>query len=261
MPRYRITIEYDGGPFCGWQAQANGPSVQTAVEAALEKLTGEFARLFGAGRTDAGVHATAQVAHFDLSREWTAKALRDGLNAHLKPDPIAVLEAAETAADFHARFSATGRRYLYRIINRHVPLALERDRAWWIRRPLDERAMHDAAQRLVGHHDFTTFRSIDCQSASALKTLDRLAVSRHGNEIQVTAAARSFLHNQVRSMVGSLKLVGQGKWSADDLAGALAARDRRACGPVAPAHGLYLVGVDYASGDQPVDQQAQRDVG
>jgi tRNA pseudouridine38-40 synthase len=246
MPRYRITLEYDGAPYCGWQAQANGPSVQTAVEAALARLTGEEPRLYGAGRTDAGVHATAQVAHFDLSRSWTGKALRDGLNAHLRPSPVAVLDAAETDPDFHARFSATGRRYLYRIVNRHVPLALERDRAWWVRRPLDAEAMHAAAQRLVGHHDFTTFRSIDCQSASPVKTLDHLAVTRHGEEIQVTAAARSFLHNQVRSLVGSLKLVGQEKWSADDLAGALAARDRRACGPVAPAHGLYLVAVEYA---------------
>ncbi|MFW6077317.1 MAG: tRNA pseudouridine(38-40) synthase TruA [Hyphomicrobiales bacterium] len=257
MPRYRITLEYDGAPYCGWQAQANGPSVQSAVEAALVRLTGEDARLYGAGRTDSGVHATAQVAHFDLGRAWTGKALRDGLNAHLRPAPVAVLDAAETAPDFHARFSATGRRYLYRIINRHVPLALERDRAWWVRRPLDAEAMHAAAQRLVGHHDFTTFRSIDCQSASPVKTLDHLAVTRRDEEIQVVAAARSFLHNQVRSLVGSLKLVGQEKWSAEDLTAALAARDRRACGPVAPAHGLYLVAVEYgASADQPVDREA-----
>jgi tRNA pseudouridine38-40 synthase len=257
MPRYRITVEYDGGPFCGWQAQINGPTVQMTLEAALARLSGESSRLYGAGRTDAGVHATAQVAHFDLARDWTPRALRDGLNAHLRPVPVAVLDAAETAPDFHARFSATRRRYLYRIVNRHVPLALERDRAWWVRRPLDAEAMHLAAQRLVGHHDFTTFRSVDCQSASAVKTLDHLAVTRHGDEIHVSAAARSFLHNQVRSIVGSLKLVGQDKWSAADLAQALAARDRRACGPVAPAHGLYLVGVDYGpSADQPVDEQA-----
>jgi tRNA pseudouridine38-40 synthase len=159
MPRYRITLEYDGQPYCGWQAQANGPSVQSAVEAALVRLTGEASRLHGAGRTDAGVHATAQVAHFDLSKTWEPRALRDGLNALLRPAPVAVLDAAETPPDFHARFSATGRRYLYRIVNRHVPLALERDRAWWVRRPLDAAAMHAAAQRLVGHHDFTTFRS------------------------------------------------------------------------------------------------------
>jgi len=257
MPRYRITLEYDGQPYCGWQAQANGPSVQTAVEAALARLTGENARLYGAGRTDAGVHATAQVAHFDLSKPWDPKALRDGLNALLRPAPVTVLEAAETPPDFHARFSATGRRYLYRIVNRHVPLALERDRAWWVRRPLDATAMHAAAQRLVGHHDFTTFRSVDCQSASPVKTLDRLAVTRHDDEIHVTAAARSFLHNQVRSLVGSLKLVGQEKWSADDLGRALAARDRRACGPVAPPHGLYLVSVDYGgSAEQSVDEEA-----
>ena len=256
MPRYRITLEYDGQPYCGCQAQANGPSVQAALEAALARLTGEGARLYGAGRTDAGVHATAQVAHFDLSKPWDPRALRDGLNALLRPAPIAVLEAAETAPDFHARFSATGRRYLYRIVNRHVPLALERDRAWWVRRPLDATAMHAAAQRLVGHHDFTTFRSVDCQSASPVKTLDRLEVTRVDEEIHVTAAARSFLHNQVRSLVGSLKLVGQAKWSADDLANALAARDRRACGPVAPAHGLYLVAVEYGSVEQTVDEEA-----
>lgn len=256
MPRYRITLEYDGQPYCGWQAQANGPSVQSAVEAALARLTGEDSRLYGAGRTDAGVHATAQVAHFDLSKPWDPRALRDGLNALLRPAPVAVLDAAETPPDFHARFSATGRRYLYRIVNRHVPLALERDRAWWVRRPLDATAMHAAAQRLVGHHDFTTFRSVDCQSASPVKTLDRLAVTRHDEEIHVTAAARSFLHNQVRSLVGSLKLVGQEKWSADDLGRALAARDRRACGPVAPAHGLYLVAVEYGSAEQTVDEEA-----
>jgi len=257
MPRFRITVEYDGGPFCGWQAQANGPSVQATIEAALAALTGETPRLHGAGRTDAGVHATAQVAHFDLARDWGARALRDGLNAHLRPFPVVVIEAAGTAADFHARFSATGRRYLYRIVNRPVPLALELERAWWAKRPLDADAMHEAAQRLVGHHDFTTFRSVDCQSASPVKTLDRLDVGRRGDTIEVTAAARSFLHNQVRSIVGSLKLVGQGKWSADRLAEALAARDRRACGPVAPAHGLYLVGVSYGpSDDQSVDGEA-----
>jgi tRNA pseudouridine38-40 synthase len=245
MPRYLITLEYDGGPFVGWQAQRNGPSVQTTLEAALVKLTGEAPRLHGAGRTDAGVHATGQSAHFDLARPWSARALRDGLNAHLRPHPVAVLDAAQTAEDFHARFSAIHRRYLYRIANRHAPLALERQRAWWVRRPLDVEAMHEAAQRLVGHHDFTTFRSLDCQAASAMKTLDSLAVSRERDEIHVAAAARSFLHNQVRSMVGSLKLVGQNKWTAADLAHALSARDRRACGPVAPAHGLYLVGVDY----------------
>jgi tRNA pseudouridine38-40 synthase len=245
MPRYLITLEYDGGPFVGWQAQTNGPSVQTTLEAALVRLTGEAPRLHGAGRTDAGVHAIGQTAHFDLARSWSARALRDGLNAHLRPHPVAVLDAAQTADDFHARFSAIHRRYLYRIANRHAPLALERHRAWWVRRPLDVEAMHEAAQRLVGHHDFTTFRSLDCQARSAMKTLDRLAVTRVCDEVHVAAAARSFLHNQVRSMVGSLKLVGQNKWTAADLAEALSARDRRACGPVAPAHGLYLVGVDY----------------
>jgi tRNA pseudouridine38-40 synthase len=246
MPRYLITLEYDGGPFVGWQAQTNGPSVQTTLEAALVRLTGEAPRLHGAGRTDAGVHATGQVAHFDLARPWIRARLARRAERPSAPPSGRGARRAQTADDFHARFSAIGRRYLYRIVNRHAPLALERHRAWWVRRPLDVEAMHEAAQRLVGHHDFTTFRSLDCQAASAMKTLDRLAVSRVGDEIHVTAAARSFLHNQVRSMVGSLKLVGQNKWTAADLADALSARDRRACGPVAPAHGLYLVGVDYA---------------
>lgn len=245
MPRYRITLEYDGGPFVGWQAQANGPSVQAAVEEALLKLTGAEARVYGAGRTDTGVHALAQVAHFDLEKPWPTKNLRDGLNAHLKPLPIAILEADEAAAEFHARFSATSRHYLYRIIVRRAPLALERGRAWWVARRLEVEAMNEAAQVLVGRHDFTSFRAAECQAASPVKTLDSLAVSLSGEVVEITAAARSFLHNQVRSMVGSLKLVGEGKWSATDLARALAARDRSACGPVAPPDGLYLVRVEY----------------
>jgi tRNA pseudouridine38-40 synthase len=245
MPRYRITVEYNGGPFVGWQAQANGPSVQKAVERAIAKLTGETVAVYGAGRTDAGVHALGQVAHFDLARAWEAETLRDGINAHVKPDPIAVIEAAEAPADFHARFSATARHYLYRIIDRRAPLALERGRAWWLPRRLDAEAMHAAAQRLVGRHDFTTFRSSECQAASPVKTLDLLEVSRFEGEIRCRASARSFLHHQVRSMVGSLKLVGEGKWSADDLTRALQAHNRAACGPVAPAQGLYLVKVDY----------------
>lgn len=261
MPRYRITLEYDGGPFVGWQSQANGLSVQEAVETALGDLAGQPARIYGAGRTDAGVHALAQVAHFDLAKPWTARGLRDGLNAHLKPHPIAVLEAAEVPGDFHARFSAVRRHYVYRIVSRRAPLALDRGRAWWVARPLSLEAMDAAARLLVGRHDFSTFRAAECQAASPVKTLDRLTVCSSGDNIQVTAAARSFLHTQVRSMVGSLKLVGEGKWSAAELAEALAARDRRACGPVAPAEGLYLVKVEYAaSADETVDAEAQSHV-
>ncbi|MCC6947440.1 MAG: tRNA pseudouridine(38-40) synthase TruA [Bradyrhizobiaceae bacterium] len=245
MPRYKLTIEYDGTPFVGWQVQDNGPSVAGAIEAALAKFAGETPKLFGAGRTDAGVHALGQVAHVDLGKEWETDTIRDALNAHLRPAPIAILRVEPVAPDFDARFSARARHYLYRIANRRADLALDRDRAWRIAKPLDSAAMHEAAQRLVGHHDFTTFRSAECQAKSPVKTLDVLDVVRSGEEIRVTASARSFLHHQVRSMVGSLALVGEGKWSADDLAAALEARDRAACGPVAPACGLYLVRVDY----------------
>ncbi len=245
MPRYRITVEYDGGPFVGWQMQANGPSVQEELEKALQRLTGEATVVYGAGRTDAGVHALGQVAHFDLLRAWDVGRLRDGLNAHLRPHPIAVLEAEEAAPDFHARFSATSRHYQYRIVDRRAPLALDRGRVWWRPRRLDAETMHDAAQRLLGRHDFTTFRASECQAESPVKTLDRFDVSRHGGEILIEAGARSFLHHQVRSMVGSLALVGEGKWSAGDLLAALTARDRKACGPVAPPDGLYLVRVGY----------------
>ena len=245
MPRYRITLEYDGTPFVGWQVQENGPSVAGVVAAAVAELCGAKASVYGAGRTDAGVHALGQVAHFDLDRAWDALRLREGLNAHLRPHPVAVLDVAEVAGDFHARFSAVRRRYLYRILNRRAPPVLDRHRVWHVNRPLDAAAMADAARRLVGHHDFTTFRSADCQAASPEKTLDRLDVERHGEMLTIAAAARSFLHNQVRSMVGSLKLVGEGRWTPDDLARALAAADRAACGPVAPPDGLYLVGVDY----------------
>ncbi len=246
MPRLKLTIEYDGGPFVGWQRQANGRSVQQAIEEAFVKLTGEAVTLRGAGRTDAGVHALAQVAHVDLSSSWTGDKLRDGLNAHLRPESVAVLGAASVPADFDARFSAIRRHYLYRLLTRRAPPALKRGRVWHVKRRLDAVAMQRAARRLIGTHDFTTFRSVECQAKSPVKTLDALnVVLREDDEIAVTATARSFLHNQVRSLVGSLKLVGEGKWSADDLQAALNARDRAACGPVAPAAGLYLMRVDY----------------
>jgi tRNA pseudouridine38-40 synthase len=245
MPRYKLTLEYDGGPFVGWQRQTNGRSVQQAIEEALAKLTGETVTVRGAGRTDAGVHALGQTAHFDLVRDWIADTLRDGLNAHLRPEPVAILAAAAADAAFDARFSAIRRHYRYRIAIRRAPLALERGRAWQIVRDLDAVAMYRGAQRLVGTHDFTTFRSTECQAKSPVRTLERLEVVRAGEEIAITAAARSFLHNQVRSIVGTLKLVGEGKWTPDDVAAALAARDRKAVGPVAPPQGLTLMRVDY----------------
>jgi tRNA pseudouridine38-40 synthase len=245
MPRYKLTIEYDGTPFVGWQVQDNGVSVQGILAEAVLAFAGERATVGGAGRTDAGVHALGQVAHVDLAKDWPPDTVRDALNAHLRPHPIAVLVAERVADDFDARFSAIKRHYRYRIVNRRADLALEAHRAWRVPRPLDAAAMHDAAQRLVGRHDFTTFRSTECQAKSPVKTLDRLDVTRDGDEVRVTASARSFLHNQVRSMVGSLVHVGEGKWSADDLAAVLAARDRTACGQVAPPQGLYLVRVEY----------------
>jgi tRNA pseudouridine38-40 synthase len=245
MPRYKLTIEYDGGRFVGWQVQDNGPSVQGALIAAVAAFCGEKVTIQGAGRTDAGVHALGQVAHLDLVKAWDADTVRDALNAHLRPHPVVVLAAEEVDASFDARRSARKRHYLYRIVNRRADLALERGRAWRIGKLLDAAAMHGAAQRLVGRHDFTTFRHAECQAKSPVKTLDRLEVERSGEELRVLAAARSFLHNQVRSMVGALALVGEGKWSADDVSAALAARDRAACAPVAPPDGLYLVRVDY----------------
>jgi tRNA pseudouridine38-40 synthase len=245
MPRYKLILEYDGTPFVGWQLQENGPSVQGRLAQAVKDFAGEDTIPRGAGRTDAGVHALAQVAHVDLAKDWDPDTVRDALNAQLRPDPIAVLACERVREDFDARFSAKARHYLYRIVDRRSPLALERDRAWGVFRPLDAAAMDEAAQALIGSHDFTTFRSTECQAKSPVKTLDRLAVSRHGEIIRVEASARSFLHNQVRSMVGSLKLVGEGRWGAAELAEALAAKDRRACGPVAPPQGLYLVRVDY----------------
>jgi tRNA pseudouridine38-40 synthase len=245
MPRYKLTIEYDGTPFVGWQMQENGPSVQARLAQAVHAFSGEEIVPRGAGRTDAGVHARGQVAHIDLEKNWPADTVRDALNAQVRPDPISVLTCEIAAPDFDARFSAKARHYLYRIVNRRSPLALDRDRAWQVARPLDAEAMHEAAQVLVGRHDFTTFRSAACQSASPVKTLDVLTVSRRGEEIEIAASARSFLHHQVRSMAGSLKLVGEGKWTKQDLAKALAASDRAACGPLAPPQGLYLLRVDY----------------
>jgi len=245
MPRYRLTVEYDGAPFRGFQAQADQPSVQSSLERAVQAFAGEFARVHVAGRTDTGVHATGQVAHIDLTKAWKPDVVRDAMNAHLVPEPIVILEAAETDGDWHARFSATGRRYLYRILDRRPPAALERGRAWWIKSPLDPEAMHDAAQRLLGTHDFTTFRDMQCQARSPIRTLDSATVRREGREVWLEFAARSFLHRQVRSMAGSLAEVGAGRWSADDLAAALAAADRARCGQVAPSHGLYLTAVTY----------------
>lgn len=245
MARFKLTLEYDGGAFCGWQRAANGPSVQGAVEDALEKLTGMRAEVVGAGRTDSGVHAIAQTAHVDIDKPIAASRLRDGLNAHLRPHLISVRQAEEVALDFHARFDAIRRAYRYRVINRRAPLALERGKAWRVARALDAPAMQQAAQNLIGHHDFTTFRDSHCQANSPTKTLDRAEVTRFGDEIALLFEARSFLHRQVRSMVGTLVEVGLGKMSVAALAEALAARDRARCGPVAPAEGLYLLRVEY----------------
>jgi tRNA pseudouridine38-40 synthase len=245
MPRYKLLIEYDGAPFAGWQIQAGQATVQGVLTAAVEAFCGESVAVQGAGRTDAGVHALGQVAHIDLSKDWPTDTVRDALTAQLRPHPVAVLAAEQVPDDFDARFSARARHYVYRIVNRRADLALDRGRAWRVPRPLDAAAMHRAAQGLLGKHDFTTFRAAECQAKSPVKTLDRLDVERDGDEVRIAASARSFLHHQVRSMVGSLALVGEGRWSAKDLAGALAARDRAACGPIAPPDGLYLVRVDY----------------
>ncbi len=245
MPRYKLIIEYDGTPFAGWQVQADGTTVQGVIEAAVEAFAGTKIAIQGAGRTDAGVHALGQVAHVDLPQDRETDTVRDALNSYLRPHPVTVLAAEKVSGEFDARFSATRRHYLYRIINRRPDLALERNFAWRIARPLDDRAMQDAARQLVGKHDFTTFRSADCQAKSPVRTLDRLEVTRAGESVRIAASARSFLHNQVRSMVGSLVHVGEGKWSPSDLVAALAARDRAACGQVAPPQGLCLVKVDY----------------
>lgn len=245
MTRFRLTIEYDGRPYMGWQRQPHGPSVQQAVEEACTGITGEDVLVYGAGRTDSGVHALAMTAHVDVEKDIDAFRLGEGLNAKLRSEPIAILDCEEVDSAWHARFDCLGRRYLYRIVNRRAPLALESGRAWRIPQQLDEQAMHDAAQLLVGKHDFTTFRSAHCQAESPLKTLGSLDVSREGDAVIVEAAARSFLHHQVRSMVGCLSLVGLGRWSAEDLGDALEAADRNRLGLNAPPDGLYFAGADY----------------
>ena len=248
MTRFRLTVEYDGRPFMGWQRQAHGPSVQQAIEEAIRAITHEEVTLHAAGRTDTGVHALAMTAHVDIARPITPHRLADGVNAKLRPLPVAVLHAEVVSEDFHARFSCVGRRYLYRIVNRRAPLALDAGRAWRVPVVLHADAMHRAAQQLVGRHDFTTFRSVQCQADSPVKTLDLLIVRRYGETIEIEAAARSFLHHQVRSMVGCLELVGRGKWTARDLKAALDARDRAALGFNAPPDGLYFVEAVYPEG-------------
>lgn len=249
MPRYALRIEYHGGPFAGWQRQSGPASVQAAVETALRALEPGAPGIAAAGRTDAGVHATGQVAHCDLTRDWDPFRLSEAVNWHLKPAPVAITAAARVAEDFHARFSATGRRYLFRLIARRAPLTHDRGLAWQVPRALDAEAMRQAAAHLVGYHDFTTFRSTLCQSASPVKTLDEITIEEiaraDGSEYRFVLAARSFLHNQVRSIVGTLERVGAGAWPPDRVAKALNARDRAACGPVAPPDGLYLIGVTY----------------
>lgn len=245
MPRYRLTVEYDGGPYRGFQAQADLPTVQGEIERAVTAFSGEAARIHAAGRTDTGVHAAGQVIHLDLARDWRAAVVMNAINAHLAPAPISVLAAEQVGCEFHARFSAVGRRYLYRILNRPGPPALERGRVWHLRTSLDVAAMDHAARRLIGLHDFTTFRDAACQARSPVKTLDEATVSRQDEVVSVAFAARSFLHRQVRSMVGCLAEVGRGAWTADDLTEALEARDRAACGAVAPAAGLCLMAIDY----------------
>lgn len=245
MTRFRLTIEYDGQPFMGWQRQAHGPSVQQAIEEAAKAITDEDVILHAAGRTDAGVHAEAMAAHCDVEKPLTPFRLMEALNAKLRPAPVAILACEGVAGDWHARFSCIGRRYVYRIVNRRAPLALDAGRAWRVPNPLDADAMHQAAQILVGTHDFTTFRSIHCQAQSPVKSLDSLTVRRFGEEIEIEAAARSFLHHQVRSMVGCLMMVGRGQWSAADLKAALDAKDRAALGFNAPPDGLYFVEARY----------------
>jgi tRNA pseudouridine38-40 synthase len=245
VTRWRLTVEYDGGPFMGWQRQEHGPSVQQTLEEALQRMMGEQAHFIAAGRTDAGVHALAMSAHVDIKRDVTPHRLREGLNALVRPHPISVLDVETTADDWHARFSCVGRRYLYRILNRRAPPALDAGRDWHISVPLDLERMREGAAHLIGRHDFTTFRSAHCQSDSPVKTLDRLDIAKVGDEIHITAAARSFLHHQVRSMVGCLAIVGRGQWHPDDIRKALEARDRIALGFNAPPQGLYFVEATY----------------
>jgi len=247
MPRYRMVVEYDGTTYVGWQRQENGHSVQSALEGGILSLTGETVTIRGAGRTDSGVHALGQVIHADLSREWKEYKLRNALNAHLAlaNEQVSVLDVRAVGPEFDARFSALRRHYLYRIVNRPARLAIEANRAWWVPKHLDHEAMHAAAQRLIGKHDFSTFRSAHCQANSPVRTLDRLDVTRQGNVIEIRATAQSFLHNQIRSFAGTLKLAGEGKMTPDDVQTALEARDRKYCGPVAPPEGLYFMQVDY----------------
>lgn len=255
MPRYRLTVEYDGSPYKGFQRQTNGYTVQEAIERTIVKFAQEDATVHVAGRTDTGVHALAQVCHIDLTRDWDAFRVMEAINAHLvmAEERVAILDAEKMDEEFHARFSARARHYLYRIMNRHAPTPLERQRAWWVKKPLDVVAMRDAATVFIGTHDFTTFRAAQCQSKSPVKTLDHVSFARHGEIIEVRLSARSFLHNQVRSIVGTLKLVGEGRWTKQDVKAALDARDRERCGALAPPHGLYLAKVDYDVPFTPVD--------
>ncbi len=257
MPRFKLIVEYDGRPFSGWQRQAGHPSVQQTVEEAIEDFVGKAVRLHCAGRTDAGVHATHQVAHVDLEKPWRADTVRDAVNAYLReraPDRetrVSILAAFSVPDTFDARLTAVRRHYWYRILNRRPPPGLDAGRVWHVPRPLDERLMAEAGQTLIGHHDFTTFRASQCQAPSPFKTLERLDVERHGEEVYVYASARSFLHHQVRSMVGTIAQAGLNRWSVDEVRAALEAKDRTQCGPQAPAEGLYLIGVDYNGSDQP----------
>lgn len=263
MPRYRLTLEYDGGPYHGWQRQENGASIQQALEEAVFRLCGETVTVAAAGRTDAGVHARGQVAQIDLVKDWDPFRLGEAINFHLKPQPIAVVECGVAEPGWHARFSAVERRYLYRIVNRRAPLVLDRGHAWQISRPLDAAAMHEAAQVLVGQHDFTSFRAALCQAASPVKTISELTLERVGAEVHLHARARSFLHHQIRNIIGTLALVGLGKWSASDVRAALEARDRGAAGETAPAAGLYFMAVRYGGLEevaQDPDQQGDGEV-
>ncbi len=252
MPRYRLVLEYDGRPFWGWQNQKTGPSVQGTIEAAAQAFCGEVTPVYGAGRTDTGVHALAQNAHLDFQKDWPEDVVRDALNHHLRPLPVAVIKALRVEEDFHARFDAGKRFYLYRIMNRRAPLVLQKGRLWHIAQTLDDKLMHTAAQIFTGRHDFTTFRATQCQAKSPVKTLDAFSVKRYGEEIRLSCVARSFLHRQVRSMVGALVETGRRRWTPDQVRHALKACDRTACAPVAPAEGLYLAGVDYHADDSPV---------
>ena len=247
MPRYRMVVEYDGTPYVGWQRQDNGHSVQGAIEKAIHAMTGQWTSLRAAGRTDTGVHAFGQVCHVDLDRDWKAETVANAVNAHLvmANERVVILDCEKVPETFDARFSATKRHYLYRIISRRAPIAIEAMRAWHVKNPLDHEAMHEAAQMLVGYHDFTTFRSARCQARNPNRTMDKITVTRSGELVEIRASAQSFLHNQIRSFAGTLKMVGEGRWTPGDVKEALEARDRAYCGPVAPPHGLYFMEVEY----------------